>query len=469
MTRTQAILLTLITYKVVLVLIGLWASRRTRDDADFFLGGRRLGPVVAAVSASASSSSAWTLLSVSGMACLWGLPALWLFPATLSGFLINWFVVGPRLRRQSREQGAITLTGFLAGAVEPAGRTGVLRLGAGITLFCFVFYIASQFQAAGHAFAGSLGLEMRTSLLLGAGIILVYTLLGGFWAASVTDTLQGLVMAGTALVLPAVAFAAVGGWAGLGSGLAATAAAGAPVPVAGIAGVGFVLGTLGIGLGYPGQPHVVNRFMALRDERALLQGRVVAIAWAVIIYAGMLLLGLCGRVLFGELIEPERVLFEVADRLMPPVVAGVVVAAVLSAVMSTADSQLLVAGSSVTVDLPGAASHAASLRRSRLTVLAISLLAVGLALWLPDTIFNRVLFAWHGLGSAFGPALLLCLFRRPPSARGMVLSMATGFGLTLLCNWFVSSPGDVVERLVPLLCAFAVGWRMQGRRLTHPG
>jgi Na+/proline symporter len=137
--------------------------------------------------------------------------------------------------------------------------------------------------------------------------------------------------------------------------------------------------------------------------------------------------------------------------------------------MSTADSQLLVAGSSVTVDLPGSASHAASLRRSRLTVLAISLLAVGLALWLPDTIFNRVLFAWHGLGSAFGPALLLCLFRRPPSARGMVLSMATGFGLTLLCNWFVSSPGDVVERLLPLLCAFAVGWRMPGRRLTHPG
>ena len=105
MTRTQAILLTLITYKVVLVLIGLWASRRTRDDADFFIGGRRLGPVVAAISASASSSSAWTLLSVSGMACLWGLPALWLFPATLSGFLINWFVVGPRLWRQSGEQG----------------------------------------------------------------------------------------------------------------------------------------------------------------------------------------------------------------------------------------------------------------------------------------------------------------------------------------------------------------------------
>jgi sodium/proline symporter len=231
------------------------------------------------------------------------------------------------------------------------------------------------------------------------------------------------------------------------------------VPVAGIAGVGFVLGTLGIGLGYPGQPHVVNRFMALRDERALAHGRVIAIAWAVLIYAGMLLLGLCGRVLFGELIEPERVLFEVADRLMTPVVAGIVVAAVLSAVMSTADSQLLVAGSSVTHDLPGAATHTASLRRSRLTVLGVSLLAVGLALWLPDTIFNRVLFAWHGLGSAFGPSLVLCLLHRPPRARAMMLSMASGFGLTVLCNWFVDSPGDVVERLLPLIVAFAVAWQ----------
>ena len=469
MSRTEAILMTLVAYKVTLVLIGLWASRRTRDDGDFFLGGRRLGPTVAAVSASASSSSAWTLLSVSGMACLWGLPALWLFPATLSGFLINWLLVAPRLHRQSRDAGAITLTGFLAAAVEPAGRAPVRRVAAGITLFCFVFYIASQFQAAGHAFAGSLGLEMRTSLLLGAGIIVLYTLLGGFWAASVTDTLQGLVMAGTALVLPAVAFVAVGGWSGLAAGLAATAGAGARVPVTGIAGIGFVLGTLGIGLGYPGQPHVVNRFMAVRDERALARARVIAIGWAVVIYAGMLLLGLCGRVLFGELIEPERVLFEVSDRLMSPVAAGIVTAAVLSAVMSTADSQLLVAGSSVTVDLPGAASHAASLRRSRLTVLGVSVVAVVLALWLPDTIFNRVLFAWHGLGSAFGPALLLTLFGRPPDGRGLVLSMLTGFGLTVLCNWFVDSPGDAVERLLPLIAAGAVAWRAGTRRLTHSG
>jgi sodium/proline symporter len=468
MSRTQAILLTLITYKVVLVLIGLWASRRTRDDDDFFLGGRRLGATVAAISASASSSSAWTLLSVSGMACLWGTPALWLFPATLSGFVINWFVVGPRLRRQSRDRGAITLTGFLAGAVEPAGRAAVLRLATGITLFCFVFYIASQFQAAGHAFAGSLGLDMRASVLLGAGIILVYTLLGGFWAASVTDTVQGLVMAGTALVLPAVAFVAVGGWPGLSTGLAATAGVGAQVPVTGIAGLGFVLGTLGIGLGYPGQPHVVNRFMALRDERALARGRVIAIAWAAVIYAGMLLLGLCGRVLFGDLIVPERVLFEVAERLMSPVAAGVVIAAVLSAVMSTADSQLLVAGSSVSVDLPGAARHPASLGRSRMIVLAVSLVAVGLALWLPSTIFDRVLFAWHGLGSAFGPVLLLCLYGRPPHARGMLLSMLTGFGLTVFCNWFVASPGDVVERLVPLAAAFAVAWHGRAGRLTYP-
>jgi len=464
MTRIQAIALTLIIYKVVLVLIGLWASRRTRDNSDFFLGGRQMGATVAAISASASSSSAWTLLSVSGMACLWGLPALWLFPATLTGFLINWLWVGPRLRARSRETGSITLSGFLADSVEPEGRAAVLRLASGIVLFCFVFYIASQFQAAGHAFAASLDLGMTTSVLIGAGIIVIYTMLGGFWAASVTDTLQGLVMAATAIVLPVVAFGAVGGWSELVQGIEASAGIGIQPPVAGIAGIGFVLGTLGIGLGYPGQPHVVNRFMALRDEQALARGRVIAIAWAVVIYAGMLLLGLCGRVLFADGVEPERVLFEVADRLMSPVAAGVVTAAVLSAVMSTADSQLLVAGSAVTQDLPGAtAGHADSLRRSRVTVLLVSVLAVLLALWLPDTIFNRVLFAWHALGSAFGPSLVLCLAGRAPSARGLFLSMAAGFGLTVAFNWFVDSPGDVVERLVPLITAFAIAWRMRGR------
>ena len=455
MSRADAILYTLLVYKLLLVAIGLWATRRTRDTGDFFLGGRRLGGWVAAISASASSSSAWTLVAVSGMAYLWGLPALWLFPATLSGFLINWLWVAPRLMRASRASGAITLTEFLAGpGAEQGWPRRVVLLASAVVLFSFTFYIAAQFQAAGNAFASAFALEMRTAVMIGAGVVLLYTLLGGFWAVSVTDTLQGLVMALTALVLPVAAVAAAGGPAAVLDALAVQGAPLAGPPTAGIAAVGFVLGTLGIGLGYPGQPHVVNRFMALRDPRALRDGRIIALGWAVIIYAGMLTLGLAGRALYGVSLADEQVLFETANRLFAPVVAGVMIAAVLSAIMSTADSQLLVAASSVSHDLPRRGGG--SLRLSRLVVALISLLAVVVALFLPQTIFARVLFAWAALGAAFGPPLIARLagFRVPPGR--VFAAMAVGFFGTVLCYWLPDTPGDWLERLAPFFAALAI-------------
>ncbi len=469
MTKTQSILVTLVAYKMLLILIGIWATRRTTSHGEFFLGGRRLGGMVAAISASASSSSAWTLLSVSGMAYLWGLPALWLFPATLSGFLINWLFVAPRLMRESNASGAITLTEFLAGSVEERRRPAVLRLGSGIILFSFMFYIAAQFQAAGAAFASTFGMNLVVAVLIGAGVIVLYTLLGGFWAVSVTDTVQGLVMAGTALFLPAVALAAAGGPGPLIQGLAALDGQGIQPPAAGIAGLGFVLGILGIGLGYPGQPHVVNRFMALRDEQALRRARVIAIGWAVVIYSGMLLLGLAGRVLYFGLVDSEQILFEVANRLISPVAAGITIAAVLSAIMSTADSQLLVAASSVTHDLPGARlAGRQTLARSRWVVAALSAVAVSLAVGIPDSIFSRVLFAWAAIGSAFGPPLVLVLLGFRLSGRGLFRAMLAGFSLTVLFHWLpdLPAPGDAVERLVPLA---ASAWIAYATRKRGPG
>jgi len=466
MTKTQSILVTLVVYEAILILIGLWATRRTTSHGEFFLGGRRLGGVVAAISASASSSSAWTLLSVSGMAYLWGLPALWLFPATVSGFLINWLFVAPRLMRQSGRSGAITLTEFLAGSVESAARPAVLRLASGIILFSFMFYIAAQFQAAGVAFASTFDMSLTAAVLIGAGVIVFYTLLGGFWAVSVTDTVQGLVMAGTAAFLPLVALVAVGGPGQMIEGLAGLRGDGAQPPVAGIAGLGFVLGTLGIGLGYPGQPHVVNRFMALRDEQALRRARVIAIAWAVVIYSGMLLLGLAGRVLYFGLVESEQILFEVANRLISPVAAGVMIAAVLSAIMSTADSQLLVAASSVTHDLPGAGRPGRrTLARSRWVVAALSAVAVALAVAVPDTIFSRVLFAWHAIGSAFGPPLVLVLMGVRLSGQGLFRAMLAGFSLTVVLHWLpnLPDPGDAVERLLPLVVSAWIAYATRQR------
>ena len=466
MTREMAILVTLLVYKGALILIGLWASRRTHDDSDFFLGGRKLGAWVAALSASASSSSAWTLLGVSGAAYAWGLSAIWLFPATVSGFLINWLWIAPRLMDQSRTQNSLTLTEFLAGRRDHPLYPAIMRLSSIAIVFSFMFYVAAQFQGAGHAFATSFGLSTNTSIAVGVAIIVFYTLLGGFWAVSVTDSLQGLLMAATAIVLPIIALVSVGGFSGLVEGLGAVSVSGELRlfgPWGGGLALAFVLGTLGIGLGYPGQPHVVNRFMALRDPRALERGRVIAIVWAVVIYSGMLILGWCGRILFEEIPDGEQVFFQTANELLPPVIAGVMIAAVLSAIMSTADSQLLVAASSISWDWRRASKSAAldephSLLGTRTVVLLVSLVAMLIAMFAPAAIFSRVLFAWHAIGSAFGPALVLRLAGLNISARGVLASIATGFGLTVIIHFFPDAPGDSIERLLPLIAAFIVAW-----------
>jgi len=456
------IIITLIAYQILMLGIGWWAGRRTTDSEDYYLGGRNLGAAVAALSASASSSSAWSLLGVSGAAFAWGLPAIWLIPATLTGFMINWYLIAPRLSRQSRASGALTLTEFLAGPPGDPARRTILRMGAGVILFSFTFYIAAQFQAAGTTFASVLGISQNTAIMVGAAVVLAYVWLGGFWAASVTDSVQGVLMALSALVLPLIALIAVGGPASLAASL--TADIGNSVQLwtdqtSLLAGVGFVLGLFGIGLGYPGQPHVVNRFMAIESQQAIIHGRRIAIGWAVIIYTGMVVLGWSGRILVDSLGDGEQVLFILATLLLPSVLAGITVSAILSAIMSTADSQLLVAASSISHDLrDGQSSTEAGLKRARWVVLIIGLLAIALAIGSPDRIFNRVLFAWQALAAAFGPLLVITLWRGPVKPAWRIATVACGFTLTVLLSWTIDSPGDWVERLVPLALALLLSW-----------
>ncbi len=455
-------LATLVAYQVLMLGIGWWASKRNRDSEDYYLGGRKLGPVVAALSASASSSSAWSLLGVSGAAFTWGLPAIWLIPATVSGFLINWYLIAPRLQARSRENGALTLTEFIAGPPGDPARTAVMRLGAVVIIFSFTFYIAAQFQAAGTTFASVLGVGQSTAILVGAAVVLAYVWLGGFWAASVTDSIQGVLMAFSAVLLPLLALHAVGGLPPLIEGLSAGGGSAyelwtgeATFP----ASIGFVFGLFGIGLGYPGQPHVVNRFMAIENQKGIVQGRRIAVAWALIIYSGMVLLGWCGRLLVDNLGDGEQLLFVLATLLLPALLAGIMVSAILSAIMSTADSQLLVAASSASHDLKGASSSASDgLGRARWVVLAIGGLAVALAIVFPDRIFNRVLFAWQALAAAFGPLLVVTLWRGPVRPGLRVAALVSGFLLTVILSWTVDSPGDWVERLIPLALALALAW-----------
>ncbi len=458
---------TLIFYQVLLLGIGWWASKRTDDNEDFYLGGRKLGAVVAALSASASSSSAWSLLGVSGAAYAWGLPAIWLIPSTLLGFFINWFWVAPRLWQRSRDHNALTLTEFLAGPVGDPARKTIMWIGAAVILFSFTFYVAAQFQAAGHTFASALDMDPEIAIVLGAAIVLAYVMLGGFWAASITDSLQGILMALSAIVLPLIALLAVGGPGALVAslhveGLSMTLLWTRQESMA--AGVGFVIGLAGIGLGYPGQPHVVNRFMAIEKRAAIPTARWIAIGWAIVIYTGMIVLGWSGRVLMTTLGNGEQVLFELARQLLPSVFAGITVSVILSAIMSTADSQLLVAASSVSHDLrDGKTATRESLRQARWVVLIIGVAAIALAIFSPQAIFSRVLFAWQALAAAFGPLLIITLWRGPVRPNWRIAAMSTGFILTVLISWSTDTPGDIAERYIPMLAALLLAWKGTGR------
>ncbi len=460
---------TLVAYNVVMVVIGLIANRMSSDDGDYFLGGRRLGPFVAALSASASSSSVWTLLGVSGFAYGFGLAAIWLLPACVGGFALNWYVLGPGLRRVAHATGAITVTELLAGPPGGERRNEIIGVASLIVLLSLLTYVAAQFQGAGLTFVEAFDMRFEWALLLGAGIVIFYTLMGGFWAVSLTDTVQGMLMVFAATLLPILAVAragvsevivglgygadgqAVGWWDAATNGLPAGAA------------LGFVLGLLGIGLGYPGQPHVVNRYMAVRDEQSLVVGRRISMAWALAVYAGMIALGWAMRVLEPSLATREDAFVRATEVLLSPVFAGVMIAALLSAIMSTVDSQLLVAASTISYDLIGRAGvipadQAAQLRRSRVTVLSVSLGALLVAAFVDETIFSSVLFAWTAMGSAFGPLLLVIVLVGRPPATAALSSMLAGFLLSVAAHLWSATNGGAFERVLPFVVALAIAW-----------
>ncbi|MEM9208359.1 MAG: sodium/proline symporter [Pseudomonadota bacterium] len=472
MTQTTVILITLVAYKLVLIGIGIWASRRVHSATDFLLGGRGLGPWVAGLSYAASTSSAWVLLGYSGFVYAFGVAALWMVPGIWAGYVVMWLWFGPRVRGESAAEGWVTPTEFLSANLEARAAARLAALAAALIGFCFIFYIAAQFAAAATAFTTNFSMSESSSLLLGAGIVLIYCLLGGFWAASVTDTLQAVIMMLVAVLVPAFAVIEVGG---PGQILANVSAIGGSYAsftggYAGLLFVGMLLGFAGIGLGTLGQPHLLARLMAVKGERERRLGFLIAIGWGVTVYIGMTWMALAARSLTPDLPSGEQVFYLLAETLLPPVLAGIVIAAILSAVMSTVDSLLLAASAAVSHDLSLAERFDVSdLKMSRIVMTGIVVGAVTLALVLPDTIFNRVLFAWNALGAAFGPIIIARVLKREPPGAARFWSIVTGFSLTVVFYLagtvdaaavtgpvaaiaaLAQLPGDPFERVVPFV------------------
>lgn len=470
MTTATVVLITLIGYKLLLIAVGVWATRRNKSETDFFLGGRGLGPFVAGLSYAASTSSAWVLLGFSGFVYAIGLSALWMVPGIWAGYVVVWLYFGPQLRSESAEHKQLTPTDFMLQDASGPLRHWAAGLAALLILFCFVFYIAAQFDAAGNALAEHFSLSVSQAVVLGAVIVVLYSLLGGFWAVSVTDTIQAVIMMIVALAVPLAALSAAGGfeavWTRLGEQMPAEFLA-INGGHAGLIFLGFVAGLLGTSLGTFGQPQLLSRLMAVRGDRERRQGFAIAMTWGVAVYFGMAILGLAGRALMPAMDNGETLFYAAASAYLPVVVAGVVIAATLSAVMSTVDSTLLAAAGAVAHDLrinqrfPGR-----ELAASRFVMLSIAVIAVVLTLTLPDSIFNRVLFAWSALGAAFGPIVLFRVMGRRVTSAPALLAMVLGFascvlfyglgtvpaeaGSSMLVR-LANLPGDPFERAFPWL------------------
>jgi len=484
--NTQIILITLVVYKLILIAVGVWASRRNKTESDFFLASQGVGPWVSGLSYAASTSSAWVLLGFTGFVYANGLSALWMVPGIWGGYIAVWLFFGRRLREETAEKGHLTLTDFITSNISGPMRRIIAITASVFIVFCFVFYIAAQFGAAATAFETQFGLGATESVLIGAAVVLAYGLLGGFWAVSVTDMLQGFLMAIVAIALPVAALNAVGGLDQLFSTLAQTAPEGFLDITGGHPGfilIGFVLGVWGVGMGALGQPHLLSRLMAVKDEGARMRGFGIAISWAVIVFVGMTILALSGRALLGRGSNGEALFYQVAHDLLPPILAGIVIAAVLSAVMSTVDSILLSASAAVSHDMgvskifPGR-----EVLVSRIVMFSIAALAVWMTLTIESTIFARVLFAWAALGAAFAPIVIMRVLGYEPASWAILFAMISGFGVTVFFNaigqvditnqsglmltlseW-ARLPGDPFERFVPWFAPLGLLWIGRGTR-----
>lgn len=460
MSKESVILITLLAYISLLIALGYFGSRKTHNNTDFFIGGRTLGPLVASMSYVASAASAWVMLGLSGLGYAIGLSAFWVVPGLLLGHGFSWVWVAPRLQKLSHAKKLVTVTDVLILEGSEKTKKHIRIFTAMIIIFCFMFYVAAQLQAAGGTFAVTFNFSLTNSIMLGGLVIMTYTMLGGFWAVSLTDTLQGTLMMIASILLPTLALIEVGGvfdfWQNYKS-VANVAQLSWAAENSGFMLIGFVVGSMSIGLGALGQPHLLIRFMSLRSSEKIRYAQVVAIGFYAISMTGMIILGMCGKIMVSEIVNVENIFFELTDNLLPVVFGGIMVAAVLSAVLSTADSQLLVSASSIAHDLMGEADEGKNrLYISRLVIVFLCVFAVIISIFLPSDIFSRVLFAWNALGASIGPVVLMRLSGIKLRSNAILPSMIIGFLLTIFFFLRPDAPGDFWERTLPFIICLSV-------------
>ncbi|MGB6125922.1 MAG: sodium/proline symporter PutP [Gordonia sp. (in: high G+C Gram-positive bacteria)] len=448
--------------------IGWYAYRRTRNDLDgYMLAGRGLKPWVAALSAGASDMSGWLLMGLPGAMYAAGLSESWIMIGLLIGAWTNWKTVAPRLRAYTEVAGdSITIPSFFETRLRD--NSHILRIACGaIILVFFTFYVSSGMVASGKFFDSSFGVNYTVGLLIVAGITMLYTLFGGFLGASLTDVAQGLLVVVALLAVPIIGIIELGGVGATIDGVNAAKEHGLSF-FAGTTAIG-IISSAAWGLGYFGQPHIIVRFMALRVPSEAKVARRIGIGWMFLCALGAVGTALVGIAYFAKFAEQapddkETIFLVLSQVLFHPFVAGLVLAAVLAAIMSTISSQLIVCSSALVEDLYKLIAEKTGNGRvladktyvllGRCGVLMIAIIAALLALSPSNSILELVAFAWAGFGAAFGPAIILCLYWRRVSTAGVLAGVIVGAAVAYV--WGQSWLSDDLYEIVPGFIASAV-------------
>jgi len=434
--------LSVVLYMVLMIAIGYYSYKRTINLSDYMIGGRSLGPAVTALSAGAADMSGWLMMGLPGALYVSGLSASWIAIGLAIGAYLNWLYVAPRLRAYTViAKDSITIPEFLSNRFHDDSH--ILRLVSGIVIIIFfTFYVSSGIVSGGVLFTSTFGLDYHTGVYIILGVVVAYTLLGGFLAVSFTDFVQGLIMVTALIMVPTLTFFHSGGPNSID-----TIRSIDPALLDIFTGTSLIgiISLFAWGLGYFGQPHIIVRFMAISSVKELKKSRRIGMSWMVFSELGAMLTGFLGIAYFAThgltLADPETVFIELGKILFHPFVTGFLIAAILAAIMSTVSSQLLVTSSSLTEDIyriffRRQASEKELVLVGRLSVVLVAIAAAYFAWTKNDTILNLVGYAWAGFGSSFGPVILLSLYWKRMNKWGALAGMIAGAATVIIWTKF---------------------------------
>lgn len=450
-----------LVYLAVLAGLALWSRQETHTLSGYFIAGKKLPPWVVAFSTNATGESGWLLLGLTGMGYAAGAQAFWVVAGEVVGIGLSWLLLSRRIKRMSDQSDSITVPDLLA--VRFGDNRHILRrISVLIILVMVGAYVAAQMVATGKAFDGFTGLSYPAGVLVGASVIILYTLVGGYKAVAWTDLVQGILMLMGLIVVPLIAIEAAGGWPSVVTNLQeqdpGLLTPWGPEGKSMAAMVG-ILSFLAVGLPFMGVPQLMVRFMSARSEQSLVPAMIISVIVILLFDIGAVLTGMAGRALFPGLEDPERILPVISTTMLHPVLGGIMMVVVLAAIMSTVDSLLILASSAVVRDywqkIRGSnLSDRALANRGKLVTVIIGVIGIAFALNQTPLIFWFVLFAWSGLGAAFGPVLLCAVWYPATNLKGAVAGMLGGFFTTMA--WVLWLKPQFYE-LLEVIPGFLVG------------